>query len=49
MTIHVEIKNNTYIKTWVFDTFEEVNDFIVEIKSQYPNVEIIKIEKVLDK
>lgn len=48
MTIHVEIKNNKYIKTWVFDTVEEVEDFIIEIKQQYPNVEIIKIEKVLD-
>jgi len=42
--IHVEIKNNEYIKTWVFDTFEEVEDFIAEIKKQYPKIEI-KIEK----
>lgn len=44
--IHVEIKNNKYIKTWVFDTSEEVKDFIVEIKKQYPNIEIIKIKKI---
>ena len=47
--IHVEIKNNKYIKTWIFDTFKEVEDFIIEIKKQYPNIEIIKIEKRLDK
>ena len=47
--IHVEIKNNKYIKTWIFDTFEEAKDFIIEIKKQYPNIEITKIEKRLDK